>query len=195
MQPAVIAVGRMNPPTRGHAVLVRKVKEEAKRLGARPILFIVDGEKSGKDKAKNPLTGSQREAYAKRLFPGVQVDVVSNAYQVLDVLYVQGYEPTVWIAGSDRSLNYQKMLQGAELSGKVVEVDRDAGEADGVSATAAREAASAGDLEGFKALMPLNASDELVADIMETIRDAQCSGTDSANESRAKSGSTRSAER
>jgi citrate lyase synthetase len=172
MQPAVIAVGRMNPPTRGHAVLVKRVKEEAKRLNARPILFIVDGEKSGQDKAKNPLTGEQREAYAKRLFPGVQVDVVSSAYQVLDVLYVQGYEPAVWIAGSDRSRNYQRMLEGASLTGKVVEVDRDAGEADGVSATAAREAALAGDWEGFKALTPVGASDELIADMMKNIREA-----------------------
>jgi citrate lyase synthetase len=179
MQPAVIAVGRMNPPTRGHAVLIRKVKEEAKRLKARPILFIVDGEKSGKDKAKNPLSGQQREAYAKRLFPGVQVDIVSSAYQVLDVLYVQGLEPAVWIAGSDRSRNYQKMLEGASLKGKVVEVDRDAGEADGVSATAAREAALAGDWNGFKALMPVGASDELLADIMRNIREA----TDARHES------------
>ncbi len=172
MQSAVIAVGRMNPPTRGHAVLVRKVIEEAKRLGARPILFIVDGEKSGKDKAKNPLSGQQREAYVKSLFPGVQVDVVSSAYQVLDVLYVQGYEPAIWIAGSDRSQNYQRMLVGDKLTGLVVEIDRDAGEADGVSATAARTAAHAGDWKGFKELMPINASEELLTDMMEKIRDA-----------------------
>jgi citrate lyase synthetase len=171
----------MNPPTRGHAVLVKRMAEEAQRLKARSILFIVDGEKSGKDKTKNPLTGPQREAYAKRLFPGVQVDVVSNAYQVLDVLYVQGYEPAVWVAGSDRSQNYQKMLKSAALEGQVVEIDRDAGEADGVSATAAREAALAGDWTAFKKLMPVGASDKLVAEIMETIRDANNAGANSAN--------------
>lgn len=182
MQPAVITVGRMNPPTRGHAVLVKKVLDEAERLGARPILFIVDGEKSGKDKSKNPLTGSQREAYAKKLFPGIKVDIVSSAYQVLDVLDVQGLEPTVWVAGSDRAPNYRKMLSGAKLLGEVVEVDREAGEADGVSATLARQAALAGDWDLFRSQMPTGAEADFLAGIMKDIREATHVGLDSTTE-------------
>ena len=172
MQPAVITVGRMNPPTRGHAVLIRKVLDEAKRLGARPILYIVDGEKSGKDKSKNPLTGSQRQAYMKKLFPGIVVDVVSSAYQVLDVLDVQGLEPTIWVAGTDRAPNYRKLLASAKLSGEVIEVDRDAGEADGVSATLARQAALAGDWDLFLSQMPVGANVDMLADVMDDIREA-----------------------
>lgn len=177
MRPAVITVGRMNPPTRGHAVLVQKVLEIARETGARPILFLVDGEKSGQDKSKNPLTGRQREAYAKKLFPGIEVDVVSNAYQVIDVLDVQGFEPAIWVTGSDRASNYRKLLSSAKLDGQVVEVDREAGEADGVSATAARQAALAEDWDTFQSLMPRGASQDVLAEVMETIRGA-CNGND-----------------
>lgn len=176
MRPAVITVGRMNPPTRGHAVLVKKVIDEARRIGARPILFIVDGEKSGKDKSKNPLTGSQRELLAKKLFPGIKVDVVSSAYQVIDVLDLQGLEPAVWVAGSDRAPNYRKLLASEGLAGEVVEVDREAGEADGVSATAARQAALAGDIEAFTSLMPSGVGLDILANVMKQIREA--SGND-----------------
>lgn len=173
MQPAVITVGRMNPPTRGHAVLVRKVLEIARETGAQPILYLVDGEQTGKDKIKNPLTGAQREAYVKQMFPGIKVDVVTSAYQVIDVLEVQGMMPAIWVAGSDRASNYRKMLIGANLKGQVVEVDREAGEADGVSATAARQAALDGDMESFRALMPDSVSLEVLANVMEDIREAQ----------------------
>lgn len=172
MLPAVIAVGRFNPPTRGHGVLVKKVLEESKKTGAVPILFIVDGEQSGKDKTKNPLTGTQREMYAKKLFPGIKVDVVSSAYQVLEVLDVQGLEPIIWFAGTDRASNYRRMLAGEGLQGQVVEVDREAGEADGVSATKARNAAVDGDVEEFTLQMPPDIEPVFLAEVMVQIREA-----------------------
>lgn len=172
MQPAVITVGRMNPPTRGHAVLVKKVIEEAKRIGARPFLFIVDGAKTSEDKIKNPLTGQQREHIVKKLFPGVTVDIVSNAYEALEVLDLQGMAPKIWVAGSDRAPKYRKLLLSEKLDGEVVEVDREAGEADGVSATAARQAALANDWETFQIMMPRDADPELLVKIMKEIREA-----------------------
>lgn len=172
MKPAVITVGRMNPPTRGHAVLVQRVLDIAKQTGATPILYIVDGEKSGKDKSRNPLTGQQREAYAKELFPGIKVDIVSSAYEAVEVLEVQGMVPAVWVAGSDRASNYRKLLSSANLIGEVVEVDREAGEADGVSATAARAAAHAGNMAEFAAHMPTGMSVETLAEMMKMIREA-----------------------
>jgi nicotinamide mononucleotide adenylyltransferase len=167
----VFAAGRLNPPTKGHDVLVRQVKEAAERIGARAMLYIVDGEKSGKDKSKNPLTGDQRVKLARRLFPGVTVDVVSSAYEVLEVLDLQGYQPKVWVAGTDRAANYRKLLASEQLDCEVVEVDREAGEADGVSATLARKAALEGNMEEFARQMPDLTPLEL-ADIADMIREA-----------------------
>lgn len=166
-----LMVGRLNPPTRGHGVLISKLKETASRLGARPILYIVDGEKSSKDKAKNPLTADQRLVVARKLFPGITVDVVSSAYEALEVLDLQGLTPKAWIAGSDRASNYRKLVASENLDCEVFEVDREAGEADGVSATAARQAALDGNMIEFAHHMPDLSPDEL-ADIARMIREA-----------------------
>ena len=168
---AAVVVGRLNPPTRGHGILIRQLKETAQRLGARPILYIVDGEKSSQDKVKNPLTGNQRLQLARKLFPGITVDVVASAYEALEVLDLQGFELKAWIAGSDRASNYRKLVASEHLDCEVFEVDREAGEADGVSATAARQAACSGDMEAFAHHMPDLQPDDL-ADIARMIREA-----------------------
>lgn len=167
-----VVVGRLNPPTKGHKVLVQRLKEAAQRLGARPMLYIVDGEKSGQDKVKNPLTGEQRAELARQLFPDVTVDVVTSAYEVLEVLELQYLTPMVWIAGSDRASNYRKLVASEQLDCEVLEVDREAGEADGVSATAARRAALEGNMEEFAHHMP-DLSPSSLADIARMIREAQ----------------------
>ena len=168
---AALLVGRMNPPTRGHSVLVKKLKETSMRLGVRPILYIVDGEKSSKDKKKNPLTAEQRMAIVRKLFPDVTVDVVASAYEALEVLDLQGYKVKAWIAGSDRASNYRKLASSEKLDCEVFEVDREAGEADGISATAARQAALDGNMDEFAHHMPELSHDDL-ADIAKLIREA-----------------------
>jgi len=164
-------VGRMNPPTRGHGILISRLRETASRLGARPILYIVDGEKSSKDRVKNPLTAEQRLAIIRKLFPGIMVDVVASAYEALEVLDLQGLKPRAWIAGSDRASNYRKLIASEKLDCEVFEVDREAGEADGVSATAARQAALEGNMVEFANHMPELSNSDL-ADIARMIREA-----------------------
>jgi hypothetical protein len=151
--------------------MVRKLEEEAKRLGIRPMLFIVDGAKSGQDKSKNPLTGEQRLAIARKLYPGITIDIVGTAYEALEVLDLQYLDAKVWVAGSDRASNYRKLVASEHLDCEVFEVDREAGDADGVSATAARQAALQGDMEAFAHHMPDLSHDDL-ADIAEMIREA-----------------------
>ena len=172
----VFVAGRLNPPTRGHSVLVQKLKETATRLNARPILYLVDGEKTSKDKSKNPLSAEQRLVLARKLYPGITVDVVSSAYEALEVIYLQGFEVRAWVAGSDRASNYRKLLASEKLDAEVVEVDREAGDADGVSATAARKAAIDGDMETFAHHMPDQLSPSDLADIATMIREVSNGG-------------------
>jgi nicotinamide mononucleotide adenylyltransferase len=167
-----IMAGRLNPPTKGHAVLGQKLIAEAKAKGIKPLIFIVDGEKSGQDKTKNPLTGMERLELVQKLFPGIKVDVVSSAYEVLEVLDLQGLKPSIWVAGSDRASNYRKLVGSEQLSCEIVEVDREAGDADGVSATAARKAALEGDMVELAHHMPDSMSPSDLADIAKRIRDA-----------------------
>lgn len=174
----VIAVGRLNPPTRGHEVMVQELKRTALKLNSRPMLFIVDGEKSGKDKRKNPLTGKQRFDLAKKLYSDIEIDVVNSAFEVLEVLDVQGLKLRAWIAGSDRASNYRRLLSSEKLEGEIVEVDRFAGEADGVSASAARKAALEGDLEEFAYHMPESLNEQDLRDLAERIREVQNESTE-----------------
>lgn len=167
----VFAVGRLNPPTRGHSVMVQKLKETAQLLNALPVLFIVDGEKSGKDKRKNPLSADQRLSLARKLYSDIKIDIVSSAFEALEVLYVQGLHPCAWVAGSDRASNYRRLLESEGLTGEIVEIDRDAGDADGVSATAARQAALEGNLEEFSHHMPSDLNRRDLEDLARSIRE------------------------
>ena len=171
MKPVVMVVGRMNPITDGHRVLVDFAETEARRIGGQVMVFIVDGVETSKDKAKNPLSGEARLAYFKELFPGVNVDLAASAWEALEIVDIQGLRPALWIAGSDRASKYQRLLDFYGLGGKVFEVDREAGEADGVSATAARKAALEGNWEVFRSQMPKRAPDALLVDLMNRIQE------------------------
>jgi nicotinamide mononucleotide adenylyltransferase len=181
MDPVVFTVGRFNPPTRGHDVLVRKLVEEATRLNASPMMFIVDGAKSGKDKNKNPLTGQQREYFIKKLFPGIQVEIIPSAYHAIEALNERELTPVGWIAGSDRAAKYRKLIASEQLECEVHEVNREAGEADGVSATAARKAALDGNMIEFAYHMPSDLTNSDLADIANMICEASNGKEDSGN--------------
>ena len=171
-----MAVGRCNPVTRGHSVMFLKLVETAKRLGATPIFYLVDGEKSSKDKSKNPLTVEQRLKIIRKLYPELKIDVVSSAYEALEVIDLQGYKVKAWIAGSDRASNYRKLLSSEKLEAEVVEVDREAGDADGVSATKARNAALNDNIGEFANMLPEQLSTKDLTDIMVMIREATNGG-------------------
>lgn len=174
MRKVAFAAGRFNPPTEGHGALIRKLKREAQQHGVAMEVFVVEGEKSSLDKTKNPLTADQRIAILRSWFPDVRFDVVGSAYEVLDVLAVQGKAPHVWLAGSDRARKYASLLvKEGHSEAQVVEVDRMAGEADGVSATLARKAALDDDFAGFQRMMPSHVSPSELEHIMGLIKQAQ----------------------
>lgn len=171
MKPVVMVVGRMNPITDGHRVVVDLAVKKANRIGGQVMVFIIDGLQTGKDKAKNPLSGEARLAYFKEFFPGINVDLASSAWEALEIVDIQGLRPALWIAGSDRSSKYQALLDFYGLGGKVVAIDRENGDADGVSATAARKAALEGNWEDFKTQMPKGVQPNLLVGLMEELRE------------------------
>lgn len=173
MNNAIILLGRLNPFTRGHEFLVETLQQKAKELGYRPFVFVVEGAKTSKDKAKNPLTGEQRAKFIKSLFPEITVDIVGGAYDVLDILYVQGYNLKLWIAGSDRATKYQRLLDDEGVDGCVLAVDRREGDVAHISATLAREAANKNLVREFLDMMPLRATEEKALEIMRIIQEVR----------------------
>lgn len=167
---AVIAFGRMNPPTIGHGVLVDKIVSEAQKHNADHFIFASETQ----DSKKNPLSHKQKVAYLKKFFPkgNFPVGMAKDPYTA--VLYVcsLGYKNIIMVAGSDQVENFKNI---AKYKGKVA--DRDpkkrvysfekfevvqAGEArdddsqgvEGMSASKMRSAAFDGDFKKFATGVP-----------------------------------------
>ena len=100
--------GRFNPPTLGHVKLADKMKEKA---GTDDILIFTS---HTTDRKKNPLTNAQiRKFMNPMLSKGITV-VTSKARTVFDVLvdlYDSGYRDVQMIVGSDRVMEFQKLLK------------------------------------------------------------------------------------
>ena len=96
---AVVAFGRMNPPTIGHQKLVDKMASLAQ--GEKAKLFLSHTQ----DKKKNPLSYEQKIRYAKEAFEP-KIDVVDSpartVIEVLTDLYSQGYTDIIYVGGEDR---------------------------------------------------------------------------------------------
>ena len=161
---AVLAFGRLNPPTIGHAKLVDKITS----IKGDHFLFLSQTQKPKTD----PLDFATKLKFAKQFFPGVNVghQSVRTPVQALEFLQGQGYTDIIFIAGSDRVDGFQKLFNTyngqPDKSGnvpfkfntiKVVsagERDPDADDVSGMSASKMRAAAASGNLEAFAQGVP-----------------------------------------
>jgi hypothetical protein len=164
---AVLAFGRMNPPTTGHGKLVDKVKEIAKEHGASHHIVLSHSQ----DKAKNPLSAETKVKHAKRFFPNTNISVSDkehpNFLTQAAKLHKQGVTHLHMVAGSDRTGEYHKLLhkyngthEGALFNFKHIKVhsagerDPDAEGTEGMSASKMRAHASSGNYKEFKKGIP-----------------------------------------
>ena len=168
---AVIAFGRMNPPTIGHAKLVDKIKS----LDGDHYVFLSQSQKPKTD----PLSFNDKLRYAKFFFPMVNIGhpEVKTIIQALQKIEQLGYKDLIYIAGSDRVQAFEDLINkynGKDYkfdSIKVVsagERDPDADGAEGMSASKMRQAAADNDLESFKQGVPRQeVADEMFAAIRQ----------------------------
>ena len=154
---AVMAFGRMNPPTIGHAKLVDAIKSQA----GDPFIFLSQSQKPKTD----PLAFQDKLRYAKFFFPNItignpEVKTIIQAVQKIESL---GYQQLIYVAGSDRVQAFEELLNkynGKDFTFKSIEVisagerDPDADGAEGMSASKMRQAAADNDLESFKQGVP-----------------------------------------
>lgn len=166
---AIIAWGRMNPPTIGHQQVINTLKSTAQKSFGDPILFLTQTQ----DKKKNPLSYAEKVHFAQEFFPGVTINKnssVKTIIQALQLLQGQGYDNVGIIAGSDRVPQYQELIDkyNGKPDGKGEipfsfknakvfssgERDPDADDVSGMSASKMREFAVNNDFESFKQGVP-----------------------------------------
>ena len=168
---AVAAFGRMNPPTIGHDKLVNKITE----IDGDHYLFLSQTQKP-KD---NPLPFDVKLEFAKKFFPGVNVGhpTVRTPIQMLQMLEKLGYTDIVYVAGSDRVEQFEKLFNdynGKEYNFNSIQVvsagerDPDADGAEGMSASKMRAAAASGDFDSFAQGVPTPALAQELYDAVRT---------------------------
>jgi len=109
--PAVMAFGRMQPPTEaGHGKLVSTVKNLANQMGARH--EVVLSHTTGDE--KNPLTPEQKLKHAKRIFPNTNITMADSDHPTLihhaARLNREGHDHLTVVAGDDRVKEYQDLF-------------------------------------------------------------------------------------
>lgn len=103
---AVVAFGRMNPPTIGHTRLVEMMEHIAKEVGGTALLFLSHSH----DAKKNPLVYESKLAYAQYAFGDVVVE--SNANDIIAVAteVAESYDNIIFVCGSDRQAEFERKL-------------------------------------------------------------------------------------
>lgn len=180
---AVLAFGRMSPPTTGHEVLVNKVKDVAKTFGGSHHVVLSHSQ----DKAKNPLAPEQKLKHAQRFFPKTNLSVSTkeepNFLTQAAKLHKQGVTHLHMVAGSDRTDEYYKLLhkyngthKGALFNFRHIKVhsagerDPDAEGTSGMSASKMRTHAAEGKFNKFKQGIPKHVKPEHAKELYTHVR-------------------------
>jgi hypothetical protein len=161
-KPVAFCFGRMNPPTIGHARLLNTTARAS--AGGDYYIFLSHTQ----DSKKNPLDYNTKVDFVKAIYPQ-HADHVSHGslrtiMEIMEFLYHNNYTDVTYICGNDRLPAFKELLnkyngvEGGKTYYKFNSIDivssgprdpDDDGVA-GVSASAARAAAEAGDKEEFK---------------------------------------------
>jgi nicotinic acid mononucleotide adenylyltransferase len=164
---AVFAFGRFNPPTIGHKKLLDKLESMAEQVNGKAYLFLSQKQNNKTD----PLSYNEKEDYLKTFYPNLTVGdpTVKTIIQALQKIQAEGRTRIIMIAGSDRVMEFQKLLN--QYNGKPDKAGNDlykfdsidvvsAGERDpdqegasGASASKARELANKGQEHEFSKII------------------------------------------
>jgi hypothetical protein len=181
---AVLAFGRMNPPTVGHAKLVDKVKDIANEVGGTHHVVISHSQ----DAKKNPLSAQDKVKHAKRFFPDTNISTSDkehpNFLSQASKLHKAGVTHLHMVAGSDRTGEYHKILNQyngvkgvhGHFNFKDIKVhsagerDPDAEGVSGMSASKMRGHAEKGNFKEFKKGIPSHVQPEHAKELYNDVR-------------------------
>lgn len=174
----VFGVGRFQPPTAGHQLLIDLIKSNADRIQADHYVFTFPTN----DPKKNPLTIKDKLKFLRLANPKIEFNGdQKNPFDVIAWLNKQKYTHVYFIAGQDRVMDYQtmvnKMLTNKTVDFISIEVisagTRDADDemsVAGVSATKQRDHAKNGRKDQFMRNCMSRLSAEDKEDLYNTLR-------------------------
>ena len=166
---AVFAFGRFNPPTIGHQKLIELVQAQAKKVNGKGFIFLSHSQNAKRD----PLSFDQKLAYLQTLINDPDLEIghseANTVIKALQVIEAQGRTRVIMVAGSDRVMEFDKLLKqyngkpdqkGNELYNfdfvdviSAGERDPDAEGISGASASKAREFAQNDDFANFSKIV------------------------------------------
>lgn len=150
---AAFALGRMNPATTGHELLVNAIKQAP----GDSFLFLTDRAPKLPD---NPLTSEEKLDWARKSFDGIAIGLAKTVLTAADRLYKMGYTEVTFLEGEDKLFKLLQQYNGQEKPmhnynfDKIdyVQLSRNAtaDDATGMSGTKLRSYVTSNDLESFK---------------------------------------------
>jgi len=167
---AVFAFGRFNPPTIGHEKLIQKVQSVANKVNGKGYVFLAHTGGTAKD----PIDFTTKLSYMRQHFqsdPKLSFgDIRANTIiKVMKVLEQEGRTKVIMVAGDDRVMEFQKLLNqyngkptkagNVEYTFDSIQVvsagqrDPDASDITGVSASKARKLAMKGQEHEFSKII------------------------------------------
>ena len=166
---AVFAFCRFNPPTIGHQKLIELVQAQAKKVNGKGFIFLSHSQNAKRD----PLSFDQKLAYLQTLINDPDLEIghseANTVIKALQVIEAQGRTRVIMVAGSDRVMEFDKLLKqyngkpdqkGNELYNfdfvdviSAGERDPDAEGVSGASASKAREFAQNDDFANFSKIV------------------------------------------
>lgn len=162
----VMTFGRMNPPTAGHKKLLDTVLSTARAENANHVIVLSHSQ----DKKKNPLDPDTKLEFARKIFPGMNIELSSKLKPSI-FKFLEGfsgkYDKMIVVVGSDRVLDFTRDLSaynGKTYTFKILDVisagarDPDAEGVTGISASKMREFALRDDYVNFKKGLPSTVS-------------------------------------
>ena len=154
----IFAFGRFNPPTIGHAKLMKEVITQARKNNANHIVYA----SASTDRRSNPLDVNTKVKFMKKMFPQNNIKAAGgNQRTFMEILkfFDKMYGNIIMIAGSDRVNEFQKLADiynGRDYNYKSIKLissgerDPDAEGVSGMSASKMREMAKNNDYRNFK---------------------------------------------
>lgn len=150
---ASFALGRLNPATSGHELLVNAIKNAP----GDSFLFLTD---RAPKLPSDPLTAQDKLDWARKSFDGISIGLAKTVLTAADRLYKMGYTEVTFLEGEPKLLKILQQYNGVEKEmhnynfNKIdyvqLQRDPDAGDATGMSASKLRQTVLDNDIDSFK---------------------------------------------
>ena len=150
---AAFALGRLNPATTGHELLVNAIKQAP----GDSFLFLTD---RAAKLPTDPLSAEEKLDWARKSFDGISVGTAKTVLTAADRLYKMGYREVTFLEGEPKLFKLLQQYNGVEkemhnftfdkINYVQLQRDPDAEDATGMSASKLRQTVVDNDFEAFQ---------------------------------------------